>query len=260
MVVSDCIVLHPPQPYKYFQYTKIVRLLLKSYLTATLVVNPQHVSWVQGLYHDLHNANKITIRSFDFEKVNNDELHMLLSNESSDIKGYEEYDGVRSILDPCRNRIETVEKFTMTSIFVLYTEDFIVDRPSSYLDVQMVLARDLFSETAVMNQLKKIIPSKFAIISDDKHKKVCHENEINCINIKKLFPKNNRVTFWIPLLQKAAFIVVTDDEVAAFVYILQNEKINDEFMLNKSKTVYFVSPSKNTQQYYPYDSWKFISL
>lgn len=256
VVSSNCIVLHPQTPYKLFKYTTIVRLLLNSYETITLLVNSEHKSWVEGLYHDLVMANKLVICSLD----NDRDGVQLLCHEKSDIKGYEEYDSIRYDIDPCKNRIQTVSQFSMDLILSIYSEDFHKNR-KAYSEIQLVLTRDIQSETKMMDKLKKIVQFKFAIISDDKQKSICHENESNCINIKKLFPKNNRITFWIPLLQKASFIVVTDDEVAAFVHILQNEKIKDEYILGKNKSVYFVLPSKkNKQDFKLFENWKFVKI
>ena len=282
---KKCVVIHPQQFQKYFEYTKVVRLLLRTnmYESIVLFINSINVDWVKEIYTDLVHDKKVFIVSID----NNNEFcdlfhpgitkeqadrrcydHLRLAYEGFDIKGYEEFDMVRSSTDRLKGvhnaNYKTGPKDGSNDQHIisrLYSEELMLSN-RSFEDIEFVLPRDLNSETLIMNKLKKILQFKFAIISDDKYKSLCHDNEMNCINIKKLFPKSHRMSHWIPLLQKAVFLVVSDDEVAAFVYTLQTESTGSgKPILNSKQKVYFVVPPHKHKTDYPFHnklSWKFV--
>jgi len=257
-MTQKCIVIHPQNFWKYFQYTKIVRLLFKSYKIVTIIVKSENVQWVKGLYHDLVEEKKVVIHSVDNSNfdVNNKEILSFILDASYDLKAYEEFDQLRISSDPCKGKIKTITDTSPDQILTLYNDDY--NSSKHYSEIEFIIARDLKSETIVINKLKEIIQFRFAIISDDKYKNICHENEMNCINIKKLFPRNNRISLWIQLLQKAVFIVVSDDEVAGFVYTLQQDKVKGKQLLSKKQKVYFILPPKKKKEHFPYKNWIFI--
>jgi hypothetical protein len=272
-----CVIVHPMfNPLHYFEYNRAVRYFARSFRKIVLFVDAQSIHWVRELYFDLchifiyisvnhHLKREIFDEPNRFLAVSR--FYELLSDKCTCdepfdlsnvvVKGFGLFDIFRHENDVYRNVFKENDiSATMKakSFLNLYSLELLDSEHEPF-----VLPRDLLAEQQIMHKLNKLLMFKFGIISHDDFIAVCHKHEISSINIKRLFPKSHRMSHWIQLLQKSTFIVVSDDEVGAFVHTLQNETIDGQQLLHKNHKVFFVLPLNKQRSDYPiYYKWSFI--
>ena len=252
---SECILIHDQSPKNYYSYTPLVTYLSKHYDKVHYYCSNEMIDMVTWMYRGIPSVVVIEINSCEHVKLFNmfRKMHGMLV----DVLGFGSYDVLRT--DKYKGMHLKKQYISQDIQHDTYVD--LLNLCKTYdlsLDVNfedgLILQRDLSRESVFWNQFNKYISFDYAIISQERFRKL-HKNSMTIVNIMTMFPKNKNMFYLLKLIDNSNEIIITDDKLGMMLFFMIStknyDKRNISFVYNDSMDLSFYDKQK-------VNSWKWI--